>query len=239
MSLFFICCFSFLIKKLQKRERTCRAYMKVLEQCFCPLFLLPSPPLFLCYCICPSPSSAACTLCTVVYSLHVLPALLSNCLTHRCNRTQTAFKVNQKPSPITEVASFHGCVYVSLCFFFPSVCWQQWCILFFILFFPFVCFLFCKCLLKIARLDAKHQHNSDKHPFLTFLSLFTCWRIFLLCCNVEFFFMSSPFYIKYSWILHLTQFTDLVKPFFSRTITWAFIPCNVKTVGLVSQGHRF
>ena len=54
MSLFFICSFSFLIKKLQKRERTCRAYMKVLEQCFCPLCLLPSPPLFLCYCTVPA-----------------------------------------------------------------------------------------------------------------------------------------------------------------------------------------
>lgn len=65
VSIFYICS-SFLIKKLQKRERTCRAYMKVLEQCFCPLCLLPSPPLFLCYCICPGPSSAACTLCTVL-----------------------------------------------------------------------------------------------------------------------------------------------------------------------------
>lgn len=61
--------FPFQIKqKLQKRERTCRAYMKVLEQS--ALFVCcPPPPLYLCNCVCPSPSSAACTVCTVMYSL--------------------------------------------------------------------------------------------------------------------------------------------------------------------------
>lgn len=36
-------------KKLQKRERTCRAYMKVLKQSFCPLCLQLLSPLFLYY----------------------------------------------------------------------------------------------------------------------------------------------------------------------------------------------
>lgn len=91
--------------------------MKVLEQCFCPLCLLP--PLFLCYCIyAPAqvqqhvPSALSCT-----PFLTVLPAFLSNCLTHRDNRTQSAFQVKEKSSPITEVASLHGCVCVSVVFF--------------------------------------------------------------------------------------------------------------------------
>lgn len=49
MSLFCICSFPSQTKKLQKRERTCRAYMKVLKQSFCPLCLQLLSPLFLYY----------------------------------------------------------------------------------------------------------------------------------------------------------------------------------------------
>lgn len=42
LSLFFPC----LLKKLQKRERTCRAYMKVMERRFRPTLLAPPPPHF-------------------------------------------------------------------------------------------------------------------------------------------------------------------------------------------------
>lgn len=48
------------------------------------LVAVPSSVSVLVYCLCPSPSSAACTLCTVVYSLlPVLPAFLNNCLAIR------------------------------------------------------------------------------------------------------------------------------------------------------------
>lgn len=59
ISLFFPC----LLKKLQKRERTCRAYMKVMERCFCPTLLAPTPPpsLYLRCRVDLSPSSAACS----------------------------------------------------------------------------------------------------------------------------------------------------------------------------------
>ncbi len=140
VSLFFICSFSFLIKKLQKRERTCRAYMKVLEQCLCPLCLLPSPPLSLCYCICPSQSSAACTVCTVMYSLlPVLPAFLSNC-------TQRQSYPKCFPSQREVISNYWGGFFTWMCmclcvFSPPSMRWQRCCILFFILFFPIVCFL--------------------------------------------------------------------------------------------------
>lgn len=124
VSLFFICSLSFLIKKkkkkLQKRERTCRAYMKVLEQCFCPLCLLPPPPLFLCYCVGPSPSSAACTLCTVMYSLlSALPFFFFffNCLTHRHSRTQSAFSKSKRSHLKLLRWLLYGCV----CVFSPSL----------------------------------------------------------------------------------------------------------------------
>lgn len=81
-------------EKLQKRERTCRAYMKVPEPCFC-LFLLAAtptyhphpPPPFLCNCVWPPPQTAACTLFTVTCSLlsaslYFIPELLSICLIH-------------------------------------------------------------------------------------------------------------------------------------------------------------
>lgn len=51
---------------------------------------VPSIPV-LPYCICPSPSSAACTLSTVVYTLlPVLPAFLSNSFTQKHSCIQSA-----------------------------------------------------------------------------------------------------------------------------------------------------
>lgn len=125
---FFICSFSFLIKKLQKRERTCRAYMKVLEHLLLPALLAAvpsSPPL--CYCIRPghiqqhAPSTLSCTpssLCSLLF--------LSNCLTHRHNCTQSAFS-NSKRSHL-QLLRWLLYMDVSLCFFFsPSMRWQRFC----------------------------------------------------------------------------------------------------------------
>lgn len=174
MSLFFICSFSFLIKKLQKRERTCRAYMKVLEQCFCPLCLLPSSPLFLCYCI----SSAACTLCTVMYCLlPVLPVFWVIALHTDTIVPKVLSKVKEESSPITEMASLYGCVSV----FFPSL-YALTAMVYFVFHSVFPRCMFSKCLLKIARLWCITPQL--KHPVLSSLSLFICWRIY----DVTFFF---------------------------------------------------
>lgn len=88
----------------------------------------------------PRPRSTACTLCTVVYSLlPVLPAFLSNCLTHRHNCTQSAFS-NSKRSHL-QLPRWRLYMDVSLCVFFFLPLYALAEILFFILFFPIVCFL--------------------------------------------------------------------------------------------------
>lgn len=143
--------------------------MKVLEQCFCPLCLLPPPPLFLCYCVCPSPSSAACTLCTVMYSLFLrFLFFLSNCLTHRHSLIKVLFLSQREVN-----SNYWGDFYTWMCLcFFPSLCTGSGVFLFFFL---LLCVSY-KCSLKIARLDPKH-HDSNQHPVLILLSWFICWRI--------------------------------------------------------------
>lgn len=86
----FISFFPCLLKKLQKRERTCRAYMKVMERRFRPTLLAPPLPTFFLRCrVDLSPSSAACSLCTVMYS----------------------------PPPPRASFSFCICIYICVCFY--------------------------------------------------------------------------------------------------------------------------
>lgn len=106
------------------------------------LVAVPSSVSVLVYCLCPSPSSAACTLCTVVYSLlPVLPAFLSNCLAIR-------HKVLSKSK-----RSYWGgflsrmCICVSVFFFSPIYELTE------MVYFAFIVFQIV-CLLEIARLDA-------------------------------------------------------------------------------------
>lgn len=144
--------FLFLIKKkkLQKRERTCRAYMKVRK-----LAAVPS-------CSCTTVSAAACLLCTVTSSLlPVLPAFFWVIALHAATVVlRVLSKSNRSHLQLLRCLLFRGCVRVFLCFvvFFslppPSMHWQLW--LYFVIHpvfsSPYCVFLLC--LPEIARLDA-------------------------------------------------------------------------------------
>lgn len=110
--------------------------MKVLEQRFCLLCLLPPPPplpsLYLCYCVDLSPSSAACSLCTVMYSpllpeLHLFIYLCFFFLLPRTRRHTSCF--------------IWGGLFMQLCLcvFLPSMRRQWWILSFFLVLSFFVC----------------------------------------------------------------------------------------------------
>lgn len=110
--------------KLQKRERTCRAYTKVLKQCFCPICLLLFP-LFLHCCMCPGPSPAACTF----MHCHTHPPSLCFLLYWvTAWHSATKYSLRQREVILVSWGGFFS-LDVFLCCSPLFLHWQLWCVL--------------------------------------------------------------------------------------------------------------
>lgn len=151
-------------KKLQKRERTCRAYMKVLKQSFCPLCLQLLSPLFLYYRTVyalaqvqqHAPSPLSCTPSSLCFLLFWVIA---------SHKNTVVFKVlpKSKRSHLQLLRwLLFVTVYVSSFFFLSCMHWQLWCILLFLPFVPVI--IFC----VYSRLHA-YMNNSTTQADILFL----------------------------------------------------------------------
>lgn len=137
VSIFFISSFSFLIKKASKTRKDMQGIhegtgamplstlLAAVPSCIPVLLYMPQPKFSSMYPLhCHSPSS----LCFLLS--------LSNCLTHRHNRTQSAFKCQREVS-----SNYRGGFFTWMCLcVFPPLLYALTAMVYF-LFFPIVCFL--------------------------------------------------------------------------------------------------
>lgn len=211
--------------------------MKVLEQCFCPLFLLPPLPTpLLCSCVtvyAPAQVQQHVPLCTVMYpSLCFL--LLWVIALHADQSYPKCF-----PSQTEVISNYWGgflswmCICVSVLFFSLALCMLK-AMVYFVFHPVFPLFVSVYSRLHVWMHNITIQTSCSYVPLIIHLV-----KDLPLCSFFFFSFQVCLFHIKCSWILHLTLCSDLVKPCLSRTILAPFIPCNAETVRRVSQGQRF